>query len=697
MSQISRNLCSSCALFEERCRTEWRFGHTLAPNLLFLEKSASNGCSLCQLVYQSCIYEGYTGQISWIIKPIILYLWAYNLNDDSENSDSDNGDDDHPSWRLWVLFGDDIAFSLWVMNAPSKPPAWCDPDYCGSISNLRLTHSSEANYSNEGVEAIITLAKTWALNCRLHHTKCTGSGNISGQCEGNILPTRLIDVGSEGDEISPKLVITDQNSVLGAEYVALSYAWGSETSYTKTMASNLQVMTESLGWSGLPRTIQDAIIFTRKFGVKYLWVDALCILQSEGYDDALQQADWHREADRFGQYYQNAIMTISATGAKGSDEGLFLDRPGLRLDPQPLSLRRRTPSGNVRETILYPHVPLWKSEIGMSPLLERGWAMQERVLSRRILHFATNCVLWECQECLATEMNPAGALPTAKFAKKAGEEFIFEYRALDIWPEDDIEDSWYAFIGVYSERYFSFWSDRLPALSGIAAGVQRRILQKYVAGIWEGSFAEGLSWMVVGDFFPDFSSLPGATSTSSRESAKTRTNLPSWSWASARGAVVFRLNSTLWHSNIRVESWALSTDGANTSGQITNARLRIRGKFREISLSELGFSCYDIKGRNCLEPRLIAHQFQYEEAAYLDAIDAEQLTQQVFPCLLIGYADNAAYKAPGWPRERVGGALILVRTDQQRGSFEEFRRIGFLCLPFNEHWSGVPERTIELV
>lgn len=43
--------------------------------------------------------------------------------------------------------------------------------------------------------------------------------------------------------------------------------------------------------SGLPRTFQDAISVTRKLGVRFLWIDSLCVIQNSS-------ADWEEESEK---------------------------------------------------------------------------------------------------------------------------------------------------------------------------------------------------------------------------------------------------------------------------------------------------------------------------------------------------------------------------------------------------------------
>ena len=71
--------------------------------------------------------------------------------------------------------------------------------------------------------------------------------------------------------------------------------------------------------STLPATIQDAIIVTRKLGLRYLWVDALCIFQDS-------TSDKDAEIAKMDQIYQNARLTISAASAEKCQDGFLAPR-----------------------------------------------------------------------------------------------------------------------------------------------------------------------------------------------------------------------------------------------------------------------------------------------------------------------------------------------------------------------------------
>ncbi len=88
-------------------------------------------------------------------------------------------------------------------------------------------------------------------------------------------------------------------------YIALSYSWGGEQK-ARTTSKTLYAYTRKLPVDNLPRTIQDGLIITQKLGIRYLWIDAFCIIQDSPQDQA-------KEIDTMGTVYQNATVTIAAS------------------------------------------------------------------------------------------------------------------------------------------------------------------------------------------------------------------------------------------------------------------------------------------------------------------------------------------------------------------------------------------------
>jgi Heterokaryon incompatibility protein (HET) len=80
-------------------------------------------------------------------------------------------------------------------------------------------------------------------------------------------------------------------------YAALSYRWGKDVSFTTTKAT-LDSRKTSMALSDMPKLFQDAIQVLRCLNIKYLWIDALCIIQDS-------KEDWERESSRMLQVYED--------------------------------------------------------------------------------------------------------------------------------------------------------------------------------------------------------------------------------------------------------------------------------------------------------------------------------------------------------------------------------------------------------
>ncbi|KAF5625601.1 hypothetical protein F52700_8966 [Fusarium sp. NRRL 52700] len=686
---MAENLCTACTQFArefaEMNAQDSTFRRTISPNIYQLQESAQNGCPLCQITYQCFCYQ--IPKCYWN-QTLAVHLWVYvyaippRLDNKFPAAGMGTGTQDSVEPTVSCGFGKDIDRCRWhilplVMHEEKdRWPADSDTHTKKSIADL---------LSTEGVETAITLANSWIQNCSANHEKCRAQpGNYHLR---KTTPTRLIDVASQNGVSVPKIVITNTSSEM--EYFALSYAWGSGHSFAKTTASNLEEMQKGLPWDELSKTVQEAIVFTRRLGFRYLWVDALCILQSEGQDDNRHKEDWSYEAARFGEYYENATLTIAATGAISSQQGLFLDRPALLFDPKPVTLAIKKNGGVTKYVSIQPPGPLWEMSIQNAPLLTRGWATQERVLSKRILHFGASCLLWECRECKTTEANPKSSDPTVYGYRN--EEFIKVFQNLENQKQDELIALWYHFVDSYSSTNFSLYRDRLPALSGIAARIQRRFPQDYIAGIWESAIPQGLLWTGWGGQEPESEPIRGA-------------NRPSWCWASPIYPIRFLFIMTYnrdQYITVQPKSWSVTANGPQTSGQILQASITVCGPIKSFNLYDLdlnfvfGPDAYDKEGNRSVCEASKGVQKPDERTAYLDYTNLLAGINKSYTCILIAKLLPSMWT----PAEKrmIGAALILEPTDHV-GAVDQYKRIGVLCLPYEQYWANVQEsKTVELV
>lgn len=156
----------------------------------------------------------------------------------------------------------------------------------------------------------IWLAKKWMDECLSRapgHEKC-----VPDRESESVLPARVLDVGSDTSE-HIKLYISHDGET--GKWIALSHCWGGMVPITTTTA-NLSQHLESIPHP-LPRTFMDAVILTRMLGIRFLWIDSLCILQ-----DSID--DWNTHAPHMASVYGQSYVTISADAAENSSVG-FLD------------------------------------------------------------------------------------------------------------------------------------------------------------------------------------------------------------------------------------------------------------------------------------------------------------------------------------------------------------------------------------
>lgn len=201
------------------------------------------------------------------------------------------------------------------------------------------------------------------------------------------LPARVLDLRPPKGTSSNSPQLTEE---FCGPYVALSHCWG-KTRHIITEKNNIESHKKGIPLQHLPKTLQDAIVLTKGIGLRYLWIDSLCIIQ----DDI---NDWKSEAAKMADVYRNAYCTIAAAGSKDDEEGIFIKRS----EQDVCVLRYNAANTYIAATYAEDDVAAIL-ELHKSPLSNRAWTLQERLLSQRTIHFTTSRVIWECQSKLETE------------------------------------------------------------------------------------------------------------------------------------------------------------------------------------------------------------------------------------------------------------------------------------------------------
>ncbi|KLU90403.1 hypothetical protein MAPG_10257 [Magnaporthiopsis poae ATCC 64411] len=326
----------------------------------------------------------------------------------------------------------------------------------------------------------------------------------------------------------------------------------------KTESSTIDARKECISWDQLPRTFQDAVAMTRALDVRYLWIDSLCIVQ----DDA---KDWQRESAKMHLTYRGAYLTLAASSSAGPGGGLFRDVPSeysLRdwdLNGQRIRTRRKIP--HIDSACDYP-------------LMRRGWVFQERVLSRRVLHFSTAELAWECMEDNACECGQFYQHLGVTDSLLAPKE---RYRPIDE-PKGWLMFVWRKIVMDYSRMELSYEKDVFPALSGVAE-LQRAVRgSTYLAGLWSDTLIYDLLWRV-----PKIWSLPVHEFQYDRVARPLGWRAPTWSWASVKSAVEYEEMAGFSSKLTRCEANVEHT-GESETGELESATLEVSGMLVEVTI-----------------------------------------------------------------------------------------------------------------
>lgn len=358
------------------------------------------------------------------------------------------------------------------------------------------------------------------------------------ECEANHGSHCSEQSWSDAVQAPPNLRVIDvqQNYVVSApttrdfRFVALSYVWGMPAFETlKLTGSNLQQLTQKNGlteyWHGIPATVKDAISVVRAMGERYLWVDALCIVQD------VNDEEKHHEIAAMDWIYSKALFTIVAADAQTSMSGLGGVRPASR------NLKQHAVQVRAGTRLLIPiDAP---RNLDESVWNSRAWTFQERLLSRRLLIFQGGQMLWHCRSSIAHEdMTPADkgidypALPWLTLRKQLigtdgkvdGSIMVFPDQSTHIVRSETFRQ--YArLVEQYTHRQLTNDEDILNALGGLLHIFRQFFKFPMRYGLPEILFDIALLWQP-------------AEMLEVRHSIND-SKFPSWSWAGWKGKVKY--------------------------------------------------------------------------------------------------------------------------------------------------------------
>jgi hypothetical protein len=372
-------------------------------------------------------------------------------------------------------------------------------------------------------------ARTWLNICRTRHgLSCESLGGELNETAPQPLDLLAVDLINMSICCMP----------LGSDYVALSYCWPAISYLTLNSGNRGELFKHQAllrNHDMLPGTIQDAISCAQELPFRYLWIDALCIMQ----DDIGHKTEQLRQMDRV---YGCASLTIVAAYpvARGSIDpcdGL----PGYKGH----ILARNRSIVNAQSVRMMPASPASDHALFSTRWDTRCWTFQERYLSRRLLCFTPSQVYFQCscntycEDVVCEDVSPTAYTAHDYPLWNGKSRFTTSKSALN-WggwelsrkPLRALSHMWGSYemaLDYYTHRHLSYPSDILNAFEGIKAVLCDAMQTDFWQGMPEKIMAQALCWQSQGSFSRR-RNMPFGQPPS-------EPLFPSWSWAGWEGPI----------------------------------------------------------------------------------------------------------------------------------------------------------------
>ena len=443
--------------------------------------------------------------------------------------------------------------------------------------------------------------------------------------------------------------------------------------------------------SDFPATLRDAVVITRSLGVKYIWIDALCIKQDSA-------EDWAREAAKMRDVYSGAILTVVAANSPSTHSGIFSQRiAGKRAALE----WRDSATSQASKVQLRPGSELWDHTLSASPLMSRGWTLQEGLLSPRTVSYGAQQMIWECP-CYQVDEGGRITQSTEDYRSKGFiqnliriqnkkiikpqsllEKLILRSSKPEKWWKSygiaDPYDKWNDIAEQFMCRSLTKDFDALPALSGLARVFQHFLKDEYCAGLWKNDILSTLMWNRSPRYPADFSTRFDL----SRPSGYLA---PSWSWTSILGKQSSMSSSWQTREALQVSAHCVAKiislrtfpKGPDPFGQVTGGELVLHTRFGKIEHLPPVYST-EHEFHNDTPKSVTRSAFQ--ELVYTNMRSVDSMVYEFFqkhsPCQNqeFGAVEIVHWrKAPG---SLVPGLdLLLVESTGQGGSYRRIAQLG---------------------
>ena len=389
------------------------------------------------------------------------------------------------------------------------------------------------------------------------------------------------------------------------------------------LKKNVEEFVQGIPLKSMPRTFQEAIDLTRQLGLRYLWIDALCIIQDS-------EDDWREQSSQMPNIYAGAYITIASSANATPFDGLFDERNHQWTHEPPAKLNLGVEQGVLEFTIRREyHSAAGYSEkdpLVKDHLVDRGWCLQEKVLSRRFLTFHPTEIQYTCAKQILLESyyeqestwqlkqrGPFGAnlrrfedgdgawkndffsivqnatkpgiarnknkeLFMADRAQEAAEGKVIGYINItnELTHLQKLHERWYVILHDYTCRNLTYEKDKLIAISGVVKYIlaNSEIEDEYHAGMFRSMLPYALMWKI-----------PAQKKSHERwmNSRPTEYIAPSWSWASMNEYLDFERcwNYVYEQATCEILSMTSTPVGNDIYSDVKEGKLVIKGRWKK--------------------------------------------------------------------------------------------------------------------
>ncbi|CZR68726.1 uncharacterized protein PAC_18625 [Phialocephala subalpina] len=506
-----------------------------------------------------------------------------------------------------ALGGKSGRFTLWQHQEKNAEGKLIEP-FLSSLDIITDTNSREA----------FKRAFDWLDHCAKYHDHFNEADSST-----KFIPSRFLDVGQpdpswSASAVTPEKQRKDARRYLydadlsrvhlieargkfrePVQYAALSYCWGGDldgviTTVKETVDKHCQKIAVSL----LPRTLQDAITVCRGMRIRYLWIDALCIVQDD-------DKDWRREAAQMRHVYSNSLVTLAAHPASSCKDGFLgkQDRAEKNVHPDQgeaqMALRRADTTNEERVGIS-----------GVHPSETDHTLHWLRVVALKMVWECSKAHFCECShvEGYSGKENPMtktwlGDLPAVNPVVKPKTWTLMPHtdRKIKVPLVDSCD--WMDFVMEYTGRELSRSSDRLVALSGLALSLQASPSESNATlsyGQWTADDQPKSLWPIyLAGLIRTF--LPQQLLWYAQDRRKVTTiadlplpvfprptpyRAPTWSWASIDGPILYESKGGF-ESHVSIDAagtFCVPADAFHPSGPVSDGELLVDGLLAPVKL-----------------------------------------------------------------------------------------------------------------